>query len=188
VPGHFKGTEKNLKYVVFPVITTQIFTRHSRRLSVSHAQKMEQLCEFGAWHHSWKLWGPNHNIYSHYTSSTIYTFRRDKFLWHCLWNSIVTFTPNNQFWVIHFKTLPCTKTNVAFSGVHCGAFLHSFSHLALACFCIRVTKHWDFPSSLACVTGILTAGLYSDLDSKFPYRASEESFSDFFIENFQWHF
>jgi hypothetical protein len=48
MPGHFKGTEKNLKCVVFPVIIIEIFTCHSRSLSVSHAQKMKQLHVFGA--------------------------------------------------------------------------------------------------------------------------------------------
>jgi len=36
-----------------------------------------------------------------------------RFLRHCFWKSIVTFTP------IHFKTLSYTWSYVAFSAVHC---------------------------------------------------------------------
>jgi hypothetical protein len=57
---------------------------------------MEQLRQFGAWHHNSKRWGQNHDVYSHYTSTTIYTLWRDTFLWHCLWNSVVTFTPSKS--------------------------------------------------------------------------------------------
>jgi len=60
---------------------------------------MEQLCVFGTWHHSWKFWGQNHDIYTHYGKFTrittiwvriIYNFTycivSDKhFLWSIFW-------------------------------------------------------------------------------------------------------
>jgi hypothetical protein len=132
---------------------------------------MEQLREFEAWHHNWKLWGQNQDIYSHYTSTTIYPLRRDTFLWHCLWNSTVTIqSPMLHFLgyvVVHFFTVfPVWRLLVS---VH------------------MRRKHWGFLSSLACVTGILSAGLIVWPWAEFPYRTREEYFGDFFIENFQWH-
>jgi hypothetical protein len=93
-----------------------IFTSHSGHLSVSHAQKMEQLRELGAWHHNWKLWGQNHNIYSHYMSTTIYPLRREV-LWHCLWNSIVTFTPSNSVLSGTFQNTALYKVRLIFWGM-----------------------------------------------------------------------
>jgi hypothetical protein len=78
-----------------------------------------------------------------------------RFLWHCLWNSIVTF-PVIQFWVIHLKTLPYTKSSVTFSAVHCSSLLQFFQ--SGACFSLHTHTrymHRHFLSSLACVTGIL---------------------------------
>jgi len=52
---YFKGTEKNLKIAVFPIIKIKIFTHHRRRLAVSHAQKMDYLHVFGDLHPNWKV-------------------------------------------------------------------------------------------------------------------------------------
>jgi hypothetical protein len=57
-------------------IIHHIFTRHSRSLYLMH--KKWKLRVFGAWHHKWKFWGQNHDIYSHYTSTAIYTLCRYK--------------------------------------------------------------------------------------------------------------
>jgi hypothetical protein len=80
-----------------------------------------------------------------------------RFLWHndceIQWSLIL---PVIQFWVIHFKTLPYTESGSAFSAVHCSAFLRSFSGLLLVSLCTHTLHaHWNFPSSLACVTGIV---------------------------------
>jgi len=40
---------------------------------------------FGAWHHNWKFWGQNHDIYTHYMSTTIYWT-----IWIC------SFHPNSK--------------------------------------------------------------------------------------------
>jgi hypothetical protein len=67
MPSHFKGTEKKFKCVVFPVMicnTKFLHTLAEVCLYLVH-KKMKQLRVFGAWHHSWKFWGHNHDIYSH---------------------------------------------------------------------------------------------------------------------------
>jgi hypothetical protein len=113
-----------------------------------------------------------------------------RFLWHCLWNSIVTFTPSNSLgWVTHFETLPYTKPNVAPSEyivVHLFTVFQSGACCFLSAY--KGCENWDFPSSLACVTGILSAGLLVWRWAEFPYCTSEQSFGDFVVENFQWHF
>jgi hypothetical protein len=66
--------------------------------------------------------------------------------------------PVIQFWAIHFKTLPYTKS-VTFSGVNYGAFFTIFQVWCLLLSDHTQCKHWDFPSSLACDTGILSVSL-----------------------------
>jgi hypothetical protein len=160
VPSHFKVTEENLKCVVFPVIIIWKFTHNRRSLSEPHAQIMEQLHVFEAWHHNWKFWGQNHNIYSDYTSVTFYTLCRYMgFYGTACEIQLSLLLPVIQFWVIHLKTLPSTKSNVAFSAVHFSAFLHSFPVWRLLLSVHTWCKHWDFSTSLACVTEILSASL-----------------------------
>jgi len=72
------------------------FTRHSRSLFVPHAQNMEQLHVFGAWHHNWKFWGQNHDIYTHYMFTTIYWT-----IWIC------SFHPNSKSVSAHLGRALC---------------------------------------------------------------------------------
>jgi hypothetical protein len=76
--------------------------------------------------------------------------------------------PEIQFCVTHFKTLPYTKPNVAFSGVRWSAYLHRFSDLRLLLSSHTGHEQWDFPSSPACVTEILSADLSVWPSAEFP--------------------
>jgi hypothetical protein len=40
-----------------------------------HMHKKKRLRVFGTWHHNWKLWDQNRDIYNQYMSTTIYTLR-----------------------------------------------------------------------------------------------------------------
>ena len=57
---------------------------------------MEQLCVFGAWHHNWKFWGQNHDIYAHCMSTTIYWT-----IWIC------SFHPNSKCVSAHLGRVLC---------------------------------------------------------------------------------
>ena len=54
-------------------------------------------------------------------------------------NQLLLLLPVIQFCVVHFKTLPYTKSYITFLAVHCGAFLDSFPGLAFAFLCTHVT-------------------------------------------------
>jgi hypothetical protein len=173
-----------------------MFTRNSRGLSVSRAQKMEQLRVFAVWHHKWKLLGQNHDIYNHYTSTKIYTLRLYKgfFFGTSCDIQLSLLLPVIRFGVIHSKTLPYTKSNVAFSAVRC--VVHCFIVFPVCLLVLSAhTTHRDFPSSLACVTrilyincslpsNVLASLLVWPLTLNFLYGISEQSFGDFFSRKF----
>jgi len=46
-------------------------------------------------------------------------FTKIKFLPHCLWKQLLLLFPVIQFCVKHLKTLPYTKSYIAFSAAHC---------------------------------------------------------------------
>jgi len=100
--------------------------------------------------------------------------------------------------VIHFKILPCAKSYIAFMAVHCSEFLHDFPGLALASLCTHATWElrslhlsicrWNpiyamvFPYKSAGWTASRTLHLNSHTST------SEQTFSEFFVENLQQHF
>jgi len=57
-----------------------------------------------------------------------------RFLWHASENQLLLLLP-----VMQFCVMPCTKSYITFSAVHCSAFLHSFPGLALASHCTQAT-------------------------------------------------
>jgi hypothetical protein len=60
-------------------------------------------------------------------------FTNVRFLPHCLRKQLLLLLfPVIQFCVKHLKTLPYTKSYIAFSAVRCSAFFHTFPGLALA--------------------------------------------------------
>jgi hypothetical protein len=116
---------------------------------------MKQLHVFGAWQHNWKLWGQNHNIYSHYTSTTIYTL--------CTYKGFVALPvkfnghllPVIQFWVLHFKNCPIQSLTSHFLQYVLVHFFTVFPVWSLLFCAHKRVERWDFSSSIACVTGIL---------------------------------
>jgi hypothetical protein len=136
-----------------------------------------------------------------------------RFLWHHLWIQLSLLLPVIQFWVIHFKTLPYTKSSITFSAVHCSAFLHSFSGLAFVSLCTHTHTHTPthaaharahththarttcalrFPlqSSMCHWNSIykLWAGLLVWPSAPIFHMTLASNPSVTFVENFQWHF
>jgi hypothetical protein len=117
-------------------------------------KKMEQLRVFAAWHHNWKSWGQNHDIYSHYTSTTIYTLCRYK---------VFVALPVKFYCHFYFQQFRFEW----YTSIHCpiqSPVSHFLQCIVVQCFTVFLVWHlflsathmyWDFPSSLACVTGIL---------------------------------
>jgi len=183
--------------MVFPVIIIwNNFHTIARHFSVSHAQKMEYVYVFGVWRCKWKFWGWNLEMYIQYTFTTIYTLHRDTFfLQHCLWKSIITFTPSNSIVCGTLQNTPLYEVLHRFSAVHCSAFLYSFVSLALASLCTDTTWALRFSLQLSLFrwnpiyrmvspyeSASWTASLTLHLN--FHSGTSGQSFSDFFIENF----
>ena len=177
------------------IIIWNNFHTIARHFSVSHAQKMEYLNVFGVWHCKWKFWGLNLEMYIQYTFTTIYTLHRDTlFCSTASENQLLLLLPVIQLCVVQFKTLPFTKSYVAFSAVHCSDFLYSFPRLALASLCTDATWALRFSLKLSLFRWNPIYGMVSPYESatwtasltlhlNFHSGTSGQSFSDFFIEN-----
>ena len=122
-----------------------------------------------------------------------------RLLWHCFWKSIVTFAPNNSVLCDTLQNTALYKVLHSFTAVHRSAILHTFPILALASVSTHVT--WALRFSLQfslfwwnpiywmvspCKSASWTASLTLHLN--FHTGTSEQSFGDFFVENFQWLF
>ena len=125
-------------------------------------------------------------------------FTKIRFLPHCFWKQLLLLFSVLQFCVKHLKTLPYTKSYIAFLAVHCSAFFHTFPGLALVSLRAHTTAlgfslqlsmcRWNpiykmvSPYQSASWTARLTLHL------NFCTGTSKQSLGDFFIENFQRHF
>jgi hypothetical protein len=175
-PGHFKGIEKKIEMC-------GIYCHNNTKFLHATAEVCLNLM-----HKKW-------NSYEYLQPDTTtgnYVVKITTFLWHCTWNSIVTFTLSNSVLrdTLQDTALYKVKRQIFWSTLY-ELVVHFFTafpvwRLLLSAHTQR--EHWDFPSSLVCVTGILSANVLVWPWAEFPYRTSEQSFDNFFVENFQWHF
>ena len=104
-------------------------------------------------------------------------------------NQSLLLLPVIQFCVVHFKTMPYTKSHIAFSAVHCSAFHYSSPCLALASLCTRNMSAEKFPppSHVSLESYIKMVSPYKSaswtasltLHLNFSTSTSEQSFGDF---------
>jgi len=117
-----------------------------------------------------------------------------QFLQHCLWKSIVTFTPNNSVLCDTLQNTAYMKSYIVFLSVHFSAFtVFPVWRFLLSAH----TRHecQDFPSSLACVAGVLykklplfSTSLPAGLLVWPSTWISIPALGNFCVENMQQHF